>query len=90
MTTQTLTAHVCRIAEAIWGDYWYQQASEALDIDIKTMQSIKSAQNAGEESLHSGDALAAIEEFTVRVLKMVGAAHATLGAGGDRVDNAAP
>lgn len=78
MKTQTLTEHVCRIAEEIWGDYWCQQASEALDIDMRTLQRIKSAEKAGEESLHSGDALAAIEEFTVRVLKMVGAAHATL------------
>jgi hypothetical protein len=80
MKTKTLTEHVCRISEEIWGEQWCPQASDALDIDIRTLKSIRSAAQSGEESLSSGDAFARIEEFTVRILKMVGAAHATLGA----------
>lgn len=83
MKTPTLTENVCRISEQIWGEHWCPQVSDALDIDMRTLQRIKSAGKAGEDSLDSGDAFAAIEEFTVRVLKMVGAAHATLGAGDD-------
>ena len=79
MTTQTTTAHVCRIVEAIWGEHWCQPASDALDIDMRTLQRIRNADRSGQESPETGDALAAIEEFTVRVLRMVGAAHATLG-----------
>jgi hypothetical protein len=81
MATQTTTAHVCRIVETIWGEHWRQPASDALDIDIRTLQRIENADQSGEESPDTGDVLAAIEDFTVRVLKMVGAAHATLGGG---------
>jgi hypothetical protein len=83
MTSQTLTEHVCRIAEVIWGEHWRPQASDALDVDMRTLQHIKNAEKSGEESLHSGDVLARLEEFTVRVLKMVGSAHAALGGSGE-------
>ena len=76
MKAQTLTENVCRISEEIWGEHWCPQASDALDIDMRTLQRIKSAGQAGEEIPLSADAFAAIQEFTVKVLKMVAAAQA--------------
>jgi hypothetical protein len=78
MPAPTTTAHVCRIVETLWGEHWRQPASDALDIDVATLQRVRLADQAGEDCPETGDVLAALEEFTVRVLKMVAAAHATL------------
>jgi hypothetical protein len=76
MKAQTLTANVCRISEEIWGEHWCAQASDALDIDMRTLQRIKGAGQTGEDLPISAEAFAAIQDFTVKVLKMVAGAQA--------------
>ena len=66
------TESVCAKAQALWGDDWPRPASDALRVNVRTLQRIWSAGRDGLEYEAAGGVLRAIEELLIEVSAICG------------------